>query len=288
MHTHSLFFGKKRGYRPEPYTIMLVGCGGNGSAVLLQLPYLHQALRAWGHPGLHVTVYDGDRVSETNTVRQPFAVADVGHNKATVLVSRLNAFWGFRWEALPSFLPTDKPNIFDSSDVVISCVDTRKARKQIYDLLRRRHSLWPYWMDLGNSATSGQFVLGVVPCEKHRKRSERLPCVVDLYPEIADESLEDDTMPSCSAMEALERQEPYINQTLAAESLAMLTRLLRYGTISYHGGMFNAEVGSTVPLLIDHDQWERMRRRRSRALRRTVTTVSRSGGASSGTPSARA
>lgn len=31
--------------------LMVVGCGGNGSAIAAGLPYLHQALLAYGHPG---------------------------------------------------------------------------------------------------------------------------------------------------------------------------------------------------------------------------------------------
>ena len=51
----------------------MVGCGATGSAVVAGLPYLHQALIAYGHSeGLHVTVMDGDLVSPTNCVRQPF------------------------------------------------------------------------------------------------------------------------------------------------------------------------------------------------------------------------
>jgi len=39
--------------------ILVVGCGGNGSAVAAGLPYFHQALLAYGHPeGVHVTLLD--------------------------------------------------------------------------------------------------------------------------------------------------------------------------------------------------------------------------------------
>jgi hypothetical protein len=63
------------------------------------LPFLHQAMRAWGHAyGLEVTLMDGDTVSETNCVRQPFSWSDVGQNKATVLI---NLFWGTKWNAQP-------------------------------------------------------------------------------------------------------------------------------------------------------------------------------------------
>ncbi|HEY2040809.1 MAG TPA: ThiF family adenylyltransferase, partial [Edaphobacter sp.] len=53
--------------------LLVVGAGGTGSAVLMGLPYLHQAMRVWGHPyGLAVTIMDPDTVSPTNCVRQPF------------------------------------------------------------------------------------------------------------------------------------------------------------------------------------------------------------------------
>jgi PRTRC genetic system ThiF family protein len=69
--------------------VLVVGCGGTGSAVVAGLPYLHQWLVARGHPGgLHVTVVDGDTISPTNCVRQPFAKSEVGLYKAIVLVNR--------------------------------------------------------------------------------------------------------------------------------------------------------------------------------------------------------
>ena len=43
----------------RPIRILVVGCGGNGSAIVSGLPYLHQALLAFGHPGgLAVTLID--------------------------------------------------------------------------------------------------------------------------------------------------------------------------------------------------------------------------------------
>src|SRR5438093_11787879 len=70
--------------------VAVVGCGGNGSVILSGLPYLHHALRAWGHPGgLHVTAIDGDAISQTNCVRQPFSASEIGMYKCVVLVNRL-------------------------------------------------------------------------------------------------------------------------------------------------------------------------------------------------------
>jgi hypothetical protein len=87
----------------RPVRILVVGAGGSGSAIVMGLPYLHQAMRVWGHPyGLEVTLMDGDTVSETNCVRQPFSWSDVGQNKATVLINRINLFWGTKWSAQPT------------------------------------------------------------------------------------------------------------------------------------------------------------------------------------------
>jgi hypothetical protein len=73
-----------------------------------------------------------------------------------------------------------------------------------------------YWLDLGNNAASGQFILGQPLNARNRRKAQRLRTVSELYPKIADEDVGEDPLPSCSAAEALDRQEPFINQTLAA------------------------------------------------------------------------
>ena len=82
--------------------VLVVGCGGNGSAIAAGLPYLHQALLARGHPeGIHVTLLDPDVISPTNCVRQPFSRSEVGLSKAVVVANRLNLFWGLDWQGIP-------------------------------------------------------------------------------------------------------------------------------------------------------------------------------------------
>jgi hypothetical protein len=68
-----------------------------------------------------------------------------------------------------------------------------------------------------------------------------------------------DRVPPCGALEALERQEPFVNQTLAYQKLAMLARLIRYGRLSYHGGFVNLCTGRTTSLPVDPVLWQRMR-----------------------------
>jgi PRTRC genetic system ThiF family protein len=125
--------------------VLVVGCGGNGSAIAAGLPYLHQAMLVAGHPGgLQVTVMDGDVISRSNCVRQPFCQSEVGLFKAVVLVNRLNLFWGLRWAAAPEHL-TEESKIGEF-DIVIGCVDTRAARRTIRTCIEGRQSQVAYWL----------------------------------------------------------------------------------------------------------------------------------------------
>lgn len=259
----------------DPVRVFVVGCGGNGSEIVSGLPLLHQALLAYGHPGgLDVELVDGDRVSETNTVRQTFSRADVGHHKATVLINRVNAFYGLRWHALPRHLVYSRSKQL-AADIIIGCVDSRRAREAIWRVMQASPRV-AYWLDLGNDAAHGQFVLGenlgprnvgTLRAEdfvKGKRRIEpidrprRLPCVAELYPEMIDAAADQgDTAPSCSAVEALERQEPFVNRTLASHALAMLARLFRYGELAYHGGFVNLQTGRLVPIPVSPEYWAR-------------------------------
>ena len=73
-------------------------------------------------------------------------------------------------------------------------------------------------------------------------KSDRLRTASELFPEIIDAESGEDPLPSCSAVEALDRQEPFINQTLAASALAMLAQLLRYGGLDLSWRLLQCEV----------------------------------------------
>ncbi|HLH36425.1 MAG TPA: PRTRC system ThiF family protein [Alloacidobacterium sp.] len=252
--------------RHRALRVLVVGAGGTGSAVVLGLPYLDQAMRVWGYRyGVEVALMDADSVSETNCVRQPFSVSDIGLNKATVLVNRINLFWGTNWTAIASGFHAKS---FDRErdwcpDLVIGCVDTRAARRAIQDSFSHGLNRAHYWLDLGNNASSGQYVLGQPLNARNRRKAERLRTVSELYPEILDERVGEDSLPSCSALEALDRQEPFINQTLAASALAMLAQLFRYGKLTHHGAFFNAMTGQMSALPVDPELWRKVKKRRT-------------------------
>jgi PRTRC genetic system ThiF family protein len=244
--------------------VLVVGAGGTGSAIVMGLPYLDQAMRVWGHRyGIDVAMMDADTVSETNCVRQPFSTSDIGQNKATVLINRINMFWGTSWSAVTNHFHVQS---FDRTqdrcpDLVIGCVDTRAARRAIENSFSRALSRTCYWLDLGNNAASGQYVLGQPLNTRNRRKADRLRTVSELYPEIIDDDAGEDPLPSCSALEALDRQEPFINQTLAASALAMLAQLFRYGKLAHHGAFFNAKTGQMCALPIDPALWKKVRKR---------------------------
>ena len=67
----------------HPVTVNLIGAGGTGSQVLTCLARLDTALRGLGHPGLFVTLYDPDTVTEANIRRQTTFSGMTGRRKRT-------------------------------------------------------------------------------------------------------------------------------------------------------------------------------------------------------------
>jgi PRTRC genetic system ThiF family protein len=237
--------------------ITVVGCGGTGSAIAAGLPYLHQSMVALGHPyGLDVTLVDGDLVSRTNCVRQPFGESDIGLHKVIVLANRINMFWGFNWKAVPHFLDEKWQ---EETDILIGCVDSREARNRMTRSAAYGHCY--YVLDIGNNYDSGQFILGQPKNPRNNKGRLRLPTVAELFPEIIDPKLDEgDNLPSCSDIQALEKQAAFINQTLAYEAMVMLARLFREGCLSHHGCFLSLSQGRMAPLPVKlHVQRKRSR-----------------------------
>lgn len=236
----------------RPVEVLVVGAGGTGSQVLTGLAQLHTAMLALGHPGgLKVHVMDEDLVSEANVGRQMFFPADVGLSKARVLVNRINMTMGTDWQASHQrLLESDVVH----TDIVIGCVDNRKARKAILQSCRDA-----YWLDIGNRLHDGQVILGEIPSRHGVDKSKvRLPHAADLFPEIVDETQEaEDDTPSCSLAEALEKQSLFVNRGVALYALNLLWELFRHGQISYHGVFVNLKTAKSSPLAIDEAVWQR-------------------------------
>lgn len=242
--------------------VLLVGAGGNGSQVLSGLARLHQTMIALGHPaGLAVTVVDGDEVSEANVGRQLFYRSDVGLPKAVVLTHRVNTCFGLNWRGVHGYLSDEDGDFFQNFDVVIGCVDTRKARRVIHRLAAE---CWKpkLWLDLGNERFSGQVILGQTRCRRSDSDDPlRLPVVTEFYPDILDNTLDEkaekESGPSCSLAEAVQKQALFTNQLCATQALTLLSNLFYLGELRHSAVFFNAMTGASSPLPIDPAAWAR-------------------------------
>jgi len=242
----------------EPVHVALVGAGGSGSQMLSGLARLDHAIRALGHPGLDITVYDPDDVSVANIGRQLFAPGDVGRNKAAVLVTRTNAWFGTRHKAVGNVFGRGSERV--DYNIVVSCVDTAAARVAIGREIGTWYAKPFYWLDLGNRAADGQVVLGIPWWNKqHKAYPYRLPTVLELFPEMlhATQALDVDQGASCSLAQALERQELFVNQAVVNPALQLLWQVFRYGRTSWCGAFVNLTSGRMAPIPIDPEAWAR-------------------------------
>lgn len=236
-------------------TVTVVGAGGTGSQVITALGRMNYALKQLGHPGLQVKVYDSDIVTEANCGRQLFAPQEVGLNKADVLVTKLNMFFGTAWESVPENF-TERS---DGANIIISCVDTIKSRMAIKSSLSNSRAYRGdmeksfYWLDFGNMVDRGQVVLGTPYCieQPKGKRScvDYLRTVTDMFD--FSKVKEKGSGPSCSLAEALSKQDLFINSTLANVGMALMWKIFTKGVLDMQGAFLNLYTMKVNPIKIE-------------------------------------
>lgn len=238
--------------------IHLVGVGGNGAQMAACLARLDIAMRELGHPhGLHVTAFDDDKVSAANVGRQLYSRADIGRHKAIVTIHRLNQFYGLDWDAKPYLYEESSVEHQLSADFLVSCVDSRSTRRELHNLCQKYYSKYLYWLDLGNTETSAQVVLGQWRKTKKSDKCPRLPCVTELFPELLDETVPDDNQPSCSVRMSLASQGLFVNDVAVRFAAQLLYELFSKGRITQHGVILNLESKRSAPIDIDPQTWTR-------------------------------
>jgi PRTRC genetic system ThiF family protein len=243
----------------NPIMVYLIGAGGTGSQVLTALARMSHSLQALGHAGLQVSLWDDDIVNEANRGRQLFASCEVGLSKAVALVLRCNRFFGTGWKAVNRKFDRQSGNA--KAAIYISCVDTAAGRFTIAEVLQQNDSsrhyadLPRYWMDFGNGRNTGQVILSTI-VRIQQPKSEKfetvgsLPFVTEEFGELLRQSESDDDTPSCSLAQALERQDLFINSTLAQMGCSLLWQLFRSGYISSRGIFINLESFQSKALLL--------------------------------------
>ena len=239
----------------RPVRTVLIGAGGTGSHLFGALLALDHALRALEHPGgLHVTVYDPDRVTAHNIGRQAFWPQDIGQNKAETLVQRANLIMGLDWLAVPQRFSIQHTELA-AYNLILTAVDQASVRARIGQaassgVAAGRSSI--LWLDTGNSATEAQVIFGHW---RHPDRAAWIPNVFQLYPELATRDDRAQRQPSCSAAESLTRQWLPINRLVADVAQSLLWMLFRQGRLEQHGAFVDLATLSVQPLRSDPKVW---------------------------------
>ena len=247
----------------NPVTVNLIGAGGTGSQVLTAVARMNHALSELNHAGLSVRLWDDDVITEANLGRQLFAESELGFYKSVALINRVNRFFGTNWKAETQKFEKDDLGKLQSnmkSEIYISCVDSVKSRFDIAEILNELkidkgyyRNQCKYWIDFGNSQFTGQVLLSTIgdirqPNSEKYETVENLPFITEEFGELLKISeLEDDT-PSCSLAEALEKQDLFINSTLAQMGSSLLWSLFRNGLTENRGFFLNLKNFHSKPI----------------------------------------
>ena len=247
----------------NPVTVNLIGAGGTGSQVLTALARMNHALSELNHAGLSVRLWDDDVISEANLGRQLFAECELGLYKSVALINRANRFFGTNWKAEKQKFQKDDLGKLQSnmkSEIYISCVDSVKSRFDIAEILNELkidkgyyRNKCKYWIDFGNSQFTGQVLLSTIgnikqPNSEKYETVENLPFITEEFGELLKISEAEDNTPSCSLAEALEKQDLFINSTLAQMGSSLLWSLFRNGMTENRGFFLNLKEFKTQPI----------------------------------------
>lgn len=215
----------------HPITVAVVGCGGTGSHVLANLAMMNETLIQMGTKGIYAWGIDGDYVEAHNISRQMFLPSEIGMNKATAIITRINRAYGFCWNARNSYLTNH--NDIGSANIIISCVDTVKSRKAVSNMKKSSADMYKnyLWIDVGNTNTGGQIILSAKDMNVETKN------IFEIFGDIK----EDESTPSCSMYESILSQGLFLNKFMALHTVNMLWELFFYKRIDYSAIFLNYE-----------------------------------------------
>ncbi|TYR38288.1 PRTRC system ThiF family protein [Sphingobacterium phlebotomi] len=246
----------------NPITVNLIGAGGTGSKVLTVLLEINESLIALGHAGLSVRLWDDDIITTANLGRQRFFESETGLYKTVALINRVNRCIGTNWKAENRKFERDNFGMIPQeaeATITITCVDNVQARFNVAEILRvfshrKNYRDTPkYWLDFGNSRHTGQVLLSTIG-EIEQPNSEKyetvasLPFVTEEFGELLKQSEQQDDTPSCSLAEALQKQDLFINGSLAQMGCELLWGLFRNGMTENRGFFLNLKNFRTQPV----------------------------------------
>ena len=178
---------------------------------------------------------------------------DIGSNKAETLIDRINFNYGYDWRYIPEYYSDDHL----SSNIVIIAVDNINTRLIVYDKFfhedeysysTHEHDDLLYLIDTGNDLNSGQVTLSSKNIKQPKmsfKTVSKLPSPIEIFGNEAFKQAkkEEVNIPSCSAREAILKQDPMINRYVANVAVDYLWRLIHQHIIHHNASFISINEG---------------------------------------------
>jgi PRTRC genetic system ThiF family protein len=257
-----LSFAKAATLLPPAYDrlrLFLVGCGGTGSWLAPSVARIARVLQDKNRP-VEVFFIDHDTVEQKNIPRQNFCQAELGANKAETLARRFSAAWGVEIQAIPRrFSAREFHGRYADLCLVIGCVDNAAARQEIANAVgpktganRYNNEVAGWWLDCGNSESSGQVLLGSETTGKglagvfaSRKICRALPAPSLVAPDLLVPRPEEAVASrlSCAEIQLANDQSLAVNQMVAGYATGYLLRFC-FGGLRKFATYFDDEAGS--------------------------------------------
>ncbi len=224
-------------------TISVHGVGGTGSFLLSKLARLNVVLQTINnHPGLHVIAYDHDIIESHNFVRSTFSPSDSGMPKASTIITRINRYYGLKWEGVDE----KRTKLNDATNIIFLCVDSLKARKDIISKTKLNgyhNTSYLYCFDVGNDTDHGQIIVSStdnIVKNKHKNNVQKMKYSWELF-DIKDTP----DVPSCSMKESLSAQSVFINEAMALYTAEMFKDFILSPKLTYNSIFVNLKEIST-------------------------------------------
>ena len=177
------------------FNVIVVGCGGTGSAFLQKLARYQAASDA----NIIVTIIDGEKVERKNLKRQMFFEDSIGEFKAKELANLAADCYGEEWNYVPEYLLDTKlinkinsaSTSYQRVDILVGCVDNHAARRVMESWFDSQNNC--IYIDSANDEYDGEVVVAVKAggMEISPRRSHYFKDVLtDDSPSVVEESCE--------------------------------------------------------------------------------------------------
>ncbi|MCD7911041.1 ThiF family adenylyltransferase [Bacillus velezensis] len=253
---------------PPFFNILQIGAGGNGGYLVQRLAKLLYGLSSQKESFcFHYQIVDGDRVEESNLIRQPFIDLDLNKPKAQVLAERYDNAYEipifYKSEYIESsndiadLINMNRQYIVPKIPILLGCVDNNATRQIMHEAFQKSHTI--IYIDSGidsvdqegnaDSGYSGQVVCGV-----KIKGKELLAPVGTIYSNILEDK--DSRLPTqaCGEQVVYYPQRMQTNELAALVMTSYLNTLLHDEEIVSHYTNFNAKTMLTRPVYITKEQ----------------------------------